>query len=96
MKPSVWILCVTLLGGCSGNLGAACADWVDEVNAQPCMSGDFALDQAEYCDDALLDSYKASGCKESALDYFDCFIPICEDDRPDWPTDCPALCNVAP
>jgi hypothetical protein len=96
MKSTLRMGLLALVCGCSGNLGGACADWVDEVNAQPCMRGDFALDAAEYCDEALLESYKASDCKESALEYFSCFIPVCEDDLPDWPSDCPALCNVAP
>lgn len=92
-----WVIplcCAALLGGCGGNLDASCREWVDEVNSQPCMKGDLSLDPEEYCAESTLDSYKANDCKESAIGYYECFVPTCdENDFPDWPDDCPAVCN---
>jgi len=89
------LTCMWLLSGCGANLEASCVDWVERVNQRPCMKGDFKLDEAEYCNDATLDSYRANECQESAIGYYECFIPDCDENGyPDWPDDCPAVCNV--
>ncbi len=90
-----WLIVVFLSGCGVSRLESACEAWVDEVNDRSCMSGDLGLDLEDSCNEGLMKSYVDAGCKDSALEYFDCFIPFCDDnDFPDWPTDCTAVCNL--